>query len=52
MFGPIKKLRKAVHDFRTYDPEMAYISQATDMVDLERRQREVDAGKFRQKYYY
>jgi hypothetical protein len=51
MFGPIKQLRKAYQTFAAYDPELAYLNGARDRVDLERRQREIDAGKFRRRSF-
>lgn len=47
MFGPIRKARKAWTRFVSFDPENAYLNEAMDRIDLERRQREIDAGKFR-----
>lgn len=51
MFGPIRKLRSAVQRLSSYDPERAYLDEATDLVDLEHRQREIDHGKFRKRAY-
>lgn len=50
MFGPIAKARRALKDFVSFDPERAYLDEALDRVDLERRQREIDQGRFRRGY--
>lgn len=49
MFGSITKLRNAIREMRAYDPEMAYLNEATSRVDLERRQRDIDTGRFRRR---
>ena len=33
--------------FKPYDPHGAYLSQATDVCDLERRMKDIQKGKFR-----
>jgi hypothetical protein len=45
--GIISKTRDAIRRYRQFDPEQAYLEQATSLVDLEYRQREIDRGKFR-----
>ncbi|ODN68418.1 DUF3563 domain-containing protein [Methylobrevis pamukkalensis] len=52
MFAPITKFRNAVRKITSHDPEMAYLNGSYDAIDLERRQREIDAGKFRTRRYY
>ncbi len=47
--GIISRVRSAVDRYRNFDPERAYLEQATSMIDLEMRQREVDKGKFRRR---
>lgn len=47
--GIISRVRGAVDRYRHFDPERAYLEQATSLVDLEMRQREVDRGKFRKR---
>ncbi len=43
--GIISRVRSAVDRYRNFDPERAYLEQATSMIDLEMRQREVDKGQ-------
>ena len=38
---------KAALARRRFDPERAYIDEATSCADLELRQREIDRGRFR-----
>ena len=38
---------KAALSRRRFDPERAYIDEATSCADLELRQREIDRGRFR-----
>ena len=38
---------KAALARRRFDPERAYIDEATSFADLELRQREIDRGRFR-----
>jgi hypothetical protein len=45
----IAKARSAIERYRRYDPAQAYLEQATSLVDLESRQREIDRGKFRKR---
>jgi hypothetical protein len=45
--GIFSKARAAIQRVRNFDPETAYLEQATSLVDLESRQREIDRGKFR-----
>jgi hypothetical protein len=44
--GLIQNLKAALRR-QPYDPERAYLSEATSPVDLEMRQREIDRGRFR-----
>ena len=46
--GIISKTRSALQRLRAFDPEQAYLEEATSIVDLERRQKEIDRGRFRQ----
>ena len=52
MFGPIKKMRQAIRSHRDYNPELAYLNDSVDRIDLERRQREIDEGRFRRRPFY
>ena len=52
MAGPISKLRKAIKTFREFDPEMEYLNGAVSHYDLERRQREIDQGRFRNRPHF
>ncbi|WP_337266449.1 DUF3563 domain-containing protein [Oryzifoliimicrobium ureilyticus] len=47
MFGPIKKLTRALRAPSVEDREMAYLNNSYDRIDLEYRQRQVDRGLFR-----
>jgi hypothetical protein len=47
--GIISKVRKSIDRYRQFDPELAYLNQATSLIDLEARQRELDRGKFRKR---
>jgi hypothetical protein len=47
--GIISKARAAIERYRRYDPEQAYLEEATSIIDLENRQREIDRGKFRKR---
>ncbi len=48
MLKPVaNKLAAAWKRMRDYDPERDYLNSARDLIDLERRQREIDRGKFR-----
>lgn len=42
-----KRISAALKRAREFDPEYDYLSEALDLVDLERRQREIDHGMFR-----
>ena len=46
--GIIAKARAAIGKARNFDPEQAYLEESTSLVDLERRQKEIDRGRFRQ----
>ena len=45
--GIISRARAAIQSYRRVDPEQAYLEEATSLVDLERRQQEIDKGRFR-----
>ncbi|MEO6012343.1 MAG: DUF3563 domain-containing protein [Devosia sp.] len=45
--GLIQTLKSALRQRAAFDPELAYLNEATSRVDLELRQREVDRGRFR-----
>ena len=45
--GIISKARAALGRYRNFNFEEAYLEQATSIIDLEARQREIDRGKFR-----
>ena len=44
--GIISKARDAIRRHRNFNPQQAYLEQATSLVDLEYRLREIDRGKF------
>ena len=45
--GIISNLRQTIKRYRDFSPERAYLEEATSLVDLEARQREIDRGRFR-----
>jgi|SwirhisoilCB2_FD_contig_41_18903595_length_279_multi_3_in_0_out_0_1 hypothetical protein len=45
--GVLSKARAVIHHYRNFDPERAYLEKSTSLIDLERRQREIDNGRFR-----
>ena len=45
--GIISRARDAMQRYRNFSPEQAYLEEATSLVDLERRQKEIDRGRFR-----
>ncbi len=47
MFGPLKKVARALHVPTTEERELRYLSAAGDRIELEYRQREIDRGLFR-----
>jgi hypothetical protein len=48
MLKPLaKRISDAMRRAREFDPEYDYLAEAMDLVDLERRQREIDRGLFR-----
>ncbi|GAK72337.1 hypothetical protein RRU01S_25_00270 [Agrobacterium rubi TR3 = NBRC 13261] len=47
MFGPIRKLARAVRGKSVQEREFDYLSDSVSRVDLEFRQREIDRGMFR-----
>jgi hypothetical protein len=47
--GIVSKTRAAIGRIRNFDPETAYLNEATSLVDLESRQREIDRGKFKRR---
>ena len=40
------RLREALRPTREADRELAYLNEATSLVDLEGRQREIDRGRY------
>jgi hypothetical protein len=40
------RLREALRPVRESDRETAYLNEATSLVDLEGRQREIDRGRY------
>ena len=46
--GIISRTRDAIRRVRNFDPAQAYLEESTSLVDLERRQKEIDRGRFRQ----
>ncbi|CAI9400896.1 hypothetical protein ANOBCDAF_00581 [Pleomorphomonas sp. T1.2MG-36] len=51
MFGPLKKVARALRVPSTEEREMHYLSAAGDRIELEYRQREIDRGLFRRGPY-
>ncbi len=49
MFGPIKKIARALRVPNVEEREMAYLNSSHDRFDLEYRQRQVDRGLFRRR---
>ena len=47
--GIISRTRAAIGRVRNFDPETAYLNEATTLVDLESRMREIDRGKFKRR---
>lgn len=47
MFGPLKKVARALRVPTTEERELQYLSAAGDRIELEYRQREIDRGLFR-----
>lgn len=47
MFGPLRKIARAVRGKTTQEREFEYLSDSVSRIDLEFRQREVDRGMFR-----
>jgi len=47
MFGPLKKVVRALHVPTAEERELQYLNAAGDRIDLEYRQRDVDRGIFR-----
>ncbi|SIP91702.1 Protein of unknown function [Rhizobium sp. RU20A] len=47
MFDQLKKIRRALRVPSPEERELAYLNGATDRIDLEYRQRQVDRGMFR-----
>jgi hypothetical protein len=45
--GIISRTREAIQRLRSFDPELAYLEESTSLIDLERRQKEIDRGRFR-----
>ena len=51
MFGPLKKVVRALHAPTPEEREQHYLNTAGDRVELEYRQREIDRGLFRRPPY-
>ena len=50
MLKPLaKRISAALKRARDFDPEYDYLSEAMDLIDLERRQRAIDHGLFRRR---
>lgn len=47
MFGPLKKVARALRVPTAEERELQYLSAAGDRIELEYRQREIDRGLFR-----
>jgi hypothetical protein len=47
--GIISRARDAFGRIRNFDPELAYLEESTSITDLERRQKEIDRGRFKQR---
>jgi hypothetical protein len=47
--GIIDNFRRALAVRNRRDPELAYLEEATSLVDLEMRHREIDRGRFRKR---
>jgi len=47
--GLVSNVRNAIQRHRQFDPERAYLEEATSVIDLEARQREIDRGRFRKR---
>lgn len=52
MFKHLKSVARAFGGSAATDREMAYLNSATDRIDLEYRQREIDRGLFRRRSSY
>jgi hypothetical protein len=52
MFKSFKSVARAFGSRAVADREMAYLNGATDRVDLEYRQREIDRGLFSRRSAY
>ncbi|MCJ8519107.1 DUF3563 domain-containing protein [Pseudorhizobium tarimense] len=50
MFGPVRKIARALRGPSIEDRELAYLNGAVDRVDLEYRQRQIDRGMFRKAF--
>lgn len=50
MFGPLKKVVRALHVPTAEERELRYLNAAGDRIDLEYRQRDIDRGMFRRGY--
>ena len=47
--GILDTVKDAFSGRNRRDPELAYLEEATSLVDLELRHREIDRGKFRRR---
>ncbi|HEV7434316.1 MAG TPA: DUF3563 domain-containing protein [Pseudorhizobium sp.] len=50
MFGSVKRIARALRGQSIEDRELAYLNGASDRVDLEYRQRQIDRGMFRRTF--
>lgn len=46
-----RRLRSAFRPIREEDRAAAYLNESTSLIDLERRQREIDQGIFRPRHF-
>jgi len=47
--GILSRARDAISKARKFDPELAYLEEATSIIDLENRMKEIDRGRFRRR---
>ena len=50
MFKPLRKFVNALRVPTSAEREMAYLTGARDIIDLEYRQREIERGQFRSRF--
>lgn len=49
--GIFSNFRASIKRYRTFDPEQAYLAAAVSESDVERRQRDIDNGRFRRRQW-